>query len=221
MDQPMRKIRKKSPVPIYGIGAAWVLYALIFPLYRISDFLIAAAVSVAVWIILEKVFPGKTELVPIEVPAPSTGDAMADQLLADGRAQLQKLRELNEAIPDPEVSRKIDRMTEVAGKILALVEEQPKKAGAIRKFLNYYLPTMTDLLSSYARMDRQEVAGTNISAAMGEIERIMDTVIPAFEKQLDALFQDEALDASVDIEVLKSMLAQEGLTGSDFTPKNS
>lgn len=216
MDQPMRKIRKKSPVPIYGIGAAWVLYALIFPLYRISDFLIAAAVSVAVWFILEKVFPGKTELVPIEVPAPSTGDAMADQLLADGRAQLQRLRELNEAIPDPEVSRKIDRMTEVAGKILALVEEQPKKAGAIRKFLNYYLPTMTDLLSSYARMDRQEVAGTNISAAMGEIERIMDTVIPAFEKQLDALFQDEALDASVDIEVLKSMLVQEGLAGSDF-----
>ena len=47
----------------------------------------------------------------------------------------------------------------------------------------------------------------------------MDTVIPAFEKQLDALFQDEALDASVDIEVLRSMLVQEGLTGSDFASK--
>ena len=140
-------------------------------------------------------------------------------IFRSGRAQLQKLRELNQAIPEPEVSRKIDRMTEIAGKILAFVRENPQKAGTVRKFLNYYLPTMTDLLASYVRMDRQEVAGKNISGAMTEIERIMDTVIPAFEKQLDALFQDEALDASVDIEVLRSMLVQEGLTGSDFASK--
>ena len=36
-------------------------------------------------------------------------------------------------------------------------------------------------------------------------------VVEAFEKQLDTLFQDKALDIATDITVLEAMLAQEGL----------
>ena len=38
-------------------------------------------------------------------------------------------------------------------------------------------------------------------------------------KGLDSLFEDDALDISTDISVLHTMLAQEGLTGSDFQKK--
>ena len=40
----------------------------------------------------------------------------------------------------------------------------------------------------------------------------MHTVVTAFEKQLDALYGDEALDISTDITVLENMMAREGLT---------
>jgi len=213
----LREVRRKSPVPFYGVGAAWVLYALVFPLYRLSNFLIAAAVSAAVYLVLSKVFPGTKELVPEEPPEPVlTGDAAADTLIAEGRETLREIRRLNGEIPDPALSVKIDRVTEVGGKIIAYVGENPAKAGVVRKFMNYYLPTVRDLLRSYEKLDRQEVEGKNITATKENIRKVMDTVVPAFEKQLDALFQDEALDASVDIDVLKSMLAQEGLTEEGF-----
>lgn len=215
----MQEVLRRSAFPLYGVGAAWVVYALFFPLYRWFDFLIAAAVSVAVYFLLGKLFPGKTELIPAPERPAATGDAAADQLIAEGREALRQLRQLNAAIPDPALTAKIGRMTEVAGKIIDFVAENPAKAGMVRKFMNYYLPTMLDLLASYAKLDRQEVAGKNITSTMSDIEHVMDTVIPAFEKQLDALFQDVALDASVDIDVLRSMLAQEGLTGSDFQSK--
>lgn len=48
---------------------------------------------------------------------------------------------------------------------------------------------------------------------MGRIDAMMDKVVEAFDKQLDALFADEALDISTDITVLEQMLAQEGLGG--------
>ena len=35
----------KSAVPIYIAAAAWGIYALVFPLYRVGHFVIAAAVS--------------------------------------------------------------------------------------------------------------------------------------------------------------------------------
>ena len=41
----------------------------------------------------------------------------------------------------------------------------------------------------------------------------------AFAKLLDSVFQDTAWDVSSDISVLHTMLAQEGLTGNDFSKK--
>ena len=38
----------------------------------------------------------------------------------------------------------------------------------------------------------------------------------AFEKLLDSFFEDKAWDISSDINVMKTMLKQEGLTGQDF-----
>ena len=45
-----------------------------------------------------------------------------------------------------------------------------------------------------------------------EIEQTLDTLNLAFEKLLDSVFEDTALDVSSDISVLQTLLAQEGLT---------
>ena len=90
--------------------------------------------------------------------------------------------------------------------------EHPKKLPQIRKFLNYYLPTTLKLLNAYDRMGAAGVSGENIDGTMGKIEAMMGTVVRAFDKQLDALFADEALDISTDITVLENLLSQEGLS---------
>ena len=60
--------------------------------------------------------------------------------------------------------------------------------------MSYYLPTTLKILRSYAQLEDQEVDGQNISAAMERIENMMDKVVEGFEKQLDQLFQGDALD---------------------------
>lgn len=57
--------------------------------------------------------------------------------------------------------------------------------------------------------------GENISAAMERIENMMDKVVEGFEKQLDQLFQGDALDITADVEVLERMLAKDGLSSQD------
>ena len=44
----------------------------------------------------------------------------------------------------------------------------------------------------------------------------MDTLVKAFEHQLDRLFASDALDVSTDIDVMQNMLRADGLT--DDTP---
>ena len=43
------------------------------------------------------------------------------------------------------------------------------------------------------------MAGDNISSTKERVERMMGTIVKAFDKQLDALFGAEAMDISTDI----------------------
>ena len=148
-----------------------------------------------------------------EQAARSTGDPQLDALVAERDRALAEMRRLNDSIEDPVISAQIDHMEDTTQKIVAHVVEHPQKLPQIRRFLNYYLPTTLKLLNAYDRMDAAGISGTNIDGTMGKIETMMNTVVQAFDKQLDALFADEALDISTDITVLENLLAQEGLTG--------
>ncbi|MBP3521071.1 MAG: 5-bromo-4-chloroindolyl phosphate hydrolysis family protein [Oscillospiraceae bacterium] len=129
---------------------------------------------------------------------------------------LREIKRVNDAIPDPEMSRKIDRIGEITGKILDYQRRNPGKSGELRQFLNYYLPTTLKILQAYAQLEAQGVEGENISAAKERIEGMMDKVVEGFEKQLDQLFRADAMDIATDVEVLERMLDKDGL-GSGMT----
>lgn len=153
---------------------------------------------------------GISEPEPQPEPEPEPEPAKAAE---DENAILQEIREVNDAIPDEVMSAKIDRIGEITGKILDYQRSHPGKSSQLRSFLNYYLPTTLKVLRAYAQLDAQGIEGENISAAKKRIEGMMDQVVDGFEKQLDKLFADDALDITSDVEVLENMLRKDGLSG--------
>ena len=127
-------------------------------------------------------------------------------------AILAEIRAVNDAVDNEKLSAQIDHLEEVTGKIIDQVVAQPKKLPQIRRFLDYYLPTTLKILRAYGQLEDQEISGENITAAMRRIEGMMDKVVEGFEKQLDQLFQGDAMDITADVEVLERMLARDGLS---------
>ena len=210
----MAKIVKKSPLPLYGAAAVWALWAALLPLYAWWHFLLAAAASVLVWLGLKALRPDRVLDLPDPEPTPEPEKGEPEDPIAAERARaLSELRRLDENIEDGKISAQIVHMEEVTGKIFDIVAGQPAKLPQIRRFLNYYLPTTLKLLNAYDRMGSAGVEGANIDGTMGRIDAMLDKVVQAFDRQLDALFADEALDISTDITVLEQMLAREGLGG--------
>ena len=218
----MAKMVKKSPVPLYLGGAVWILWGLFLPLYRLSDILLAAGVSCGVILVGKLIFPNQTyetaEAESKEAPkaaekAETTGNPEVDALIAERDKALAEMRRLNESIQGETISAQIDHLEDMTRKITSHVAEHPEKLSQIRKFMNYYLPTTLKLLNAYDRMDDAGVAGTNIDGTKSKIEDMMETIVTAFDKQMDALFADEALDIATDITVMENLLAQEGLGG--------
>lgn len=115
--------------------------------------------------------------------------------------------------PDEEMTDKISRLEAVSTKIFEQAKADPEKLPQMRKFMDYYLPTSLKLLNTYAELDKQGIEGENISESKHRIEQTMDTLVKAFETQLDKLFASDALDVSTDIDVMENMLRADGLTG--------
>lgn len=138
------------------------------------------------------------------------------QLLDRGKAFIALIREGNEAIPDEEISRTLDRIEHVVSAILDAAAENPELIDDLDRLLDYYLPTTVKLLETYRELDFQPIQSDNIVDSKREIEKALDSLSVAFEKLLDSLFRDVATDVSSDITVLRTVLAQEGLTESPF-----
>ena len=127
---------------------------------------------------------------------------------------LAKIRQENDLIPDEELSAKIDRLETVSNKIFLTVVDQPAKAPQIRRFMEYYLPTTLKMLTSYRKLDERKVTGENADETKRRVEDAMNVVLNAFDKQLDQMYHDDMLDVSTDIDVLETMLKQDGLIDS-------
>ena len=139
------------------------------------------------------------------------------QVLDKGNDFLDKIRRSNDAIPGEEISSKISRMELIIAKIFERAKAHPEIIPDLNRLMDYYLPMTVKLLNAYEEMDSQPVQGENITSSKREIEETIDTLNIAFEKLLDSVFEDTAMDVSSDISVLNTVLAQEGLTEDELT----
>lgn len=128
---------------------------------------------------------------------------------------IDRIKELNGQIRDEATSAKIDRIEELTTKIFKVLEEKPEKKSILRTFLNYYLPTTLKLLDDYRRLEAQAVSTPTVKKAKTDIENILDTLLLAYEQQLDAMFEEDVLDISSEISALESMMAQDFAINAD------
>lgn len=213
----MAQAKKGSVIPFYAVAAIWVGYAALFDLYAPLHFVTAAVISGAAFLLLRAVCGGESAAPAKEEDRPKAGEKKGagnpeiDKMIADGDKAVSEMRRLNDAIKDPKISAQIDRLEAVSLRIFSAVKEDPKKLPQIRRFMDYYLPTTLKLLNAYDRMGEAGVEGENIAGTRSRIDAVMDTLVSAYDKQLDALFADEALDVATDITVMENLLRQEGL----------
>lgn len=198
-----------SAIPIYLAAAVWVIFGLFGHLYEFSNILLATGLSLVAYLVARKFLPGRT--VEVEDTL-TTGDRAVDQRLAASAEALKRLREAAALAQSPGVAEELRRIDEAGRKILDAVVGKKARYDEVRKFMDYYLPT-TDKLIAHYRQLAGAGSGPMVQKAVTGIENSLDMIALAFEKQLDKLYGDEALDITTDIQVLETMMAADGLTG--------
>ena len=55
----MSYVKKRSVLPVYFIGGTWLVWSLLFPLYRPTHYVMAALVSAVVYFVGKMIFPDR------------------------------------------------------------------------------------------------------------------------------------------------------------------
>ena len=109
------------------------------------------------------------------------------------------------------IENKVIALHDTTHKIASFIDKYPHKIRGLNKFMDYYLPTTISLLDNYKHLKEQGRTGENITKATQKIEDLLQVLQNAYDNQLDALFEDKALDIDAEVNVLKNILEKEGL----------
>ncbi|MEA5018603.1 MAG: 5-bromo-4-chloroindolyl phosphate hydrolysis family protein [Erysipelotrichaceae bacterium] len=212
-----RQIEKKTGLSFLCVGLFGLLYVLILPLYRISDFLIVSLLSLIIFFLVDKIAPKKIMQIEITDEPLLTGIVSADEALKVGNMFIDELLTGKKQIQEARIKEKIGILVDLFTKILDQIKNDPSDARKIKQFMNYYLPTISKLINHYIVFEKQNIDGANIVSSMQKIEELFDTAIIAFKKTLDSMFADEALDIATDITGMQNMMASRGLNEDIIT----
>jgi len=209
----MEKKTIRSGAPYVAAGAAVLFVALTVGIGSVFSYVIAAAAGAAGFLGGKKVFPDRV----IEVErAPQSGNAEADALIAEARAQLDAIAAANDAIAEAALSAQIEDIENTCRTILARLEEQPSMLSSLRTFLRYYLPATLKLLEARTKLEGEE--NTQIAQ---RIRDAMAQVQTAFHKQLNALDELRFINLESEMDVLSDMLAGDGLIAQEEKAENT
>ena len=210
---------------IVAFGGAYALISVIFHPHSIAGYVIGLGASLLLgWVVrtmaqgLDLTTHNKQDQTPESLQSieQDTGNPDVDALLQKGREMIQAIRDENKLIPEEGLTRKLDELETLCGKVFQSVYEKPAKASQIRKFMDYYLPTTLKMVKAYRVLGERGLTGDEAREARGRIDEAMSVVLKGCHKLLDNLYRDDVLDISTDIDVLEQMLKRDGLTQSDL-----
>ncbi len=155
-----------------------------------------------------------TKQEPKAIP-PSDLSPEARRILNKGRDHLTELRRLIYRVQNLNVKKRGEDICTESEKILLALQQQPEDIPMVRQFFNYYLPTLGNILLKYLRLEEAGMATeqttVKVMSCLGEIKTAM-------EKQHAAIFENDLLDLTVEMESLTQACKRDGLLVSeDFT----
>ena len=138
--------------------------------------------------------------------------AEAKRILNKGRDHVNELRRLLGRIQNLNVKKRGEDICAESEKILFALRQQPEDIPMVRRFFNYYLPTLGNILLKYLRLEESGMATeqttVKVMSCLGEIK-------VAMEKQYAAIFENDLLDLTVEMEALTRACKRDGLLVSE------
>lgn len=193
-------------IGLLAIGAAYMAARRFMPsLASVLLWLLGIAAAVVALVVIAVV------VLAFRKPKQTAEDLVREEresILKNARVSLMKLRTAAMRVRDEEIRGSADRFCASMDRILRILKEQPEDLPRARKFLNHTLPLTGGILEKYSRLEQNGVVTEEVRrrtvASLQQMEQ-------AVGQQHDALFDNDIVDITAEMEVLNQLCMQSGL----------
>ena len=128
---------------------------------------------------------------------------------------IKELKESGKVLTKKTDIESLERILQYTETIYEKTDEDPEQVRAARNFYDYYLPTITDVISKYKKT-KGKTSINDKAEIEKELTKVLDQTERAFELLINKLYESDIMDLKLSIEVLKNKLMMDGLVDSDF-----
>lgn len=147
-----------------------------------------------------------------QAPHDTTISKQMDKL--DPEFMLGNLHTLNDMIPDKELTMQINQIERITKEIIKRKEAIPEQEQQLNAFLRKHMPPLMDALEIYTRIDGQNIESKNLQRAKASVGAMLSDAIVGYKNKLNEMYSDDIMELTANVNVVKQMLQQDGLTGT-------
>jgi len=135
----------------------------------------------------------------------------AREVLSSASASIEKIRGAAAGIQDAEVRAELEGICSKTEQISAYIMHHPETAPLFRRAATYYLPTTAKLAASFAELEGHD-KGARVETTLEDLRASFKEMEGALSRLSDELVLDQSMDVRSDIDVMRTMLRQDGLS---------
>jgi hypothetical protein len=170
---------------------------------------IAVMIAFAVFVFLFMLLKPKHRPAPGRLDAGAIADerrGAAGDLLREGDAALERLRNAPRRIQDQLMREEIRLLTMKADRVLREVRHDPNKVMAVRRLLNFYLPNAASVAEGWRALENKSEPSPE---RVRETRETMAQLNDAFTRFADDLHEPQMQTLDLDLKVLNDALKQD------------
>lgn len=156
----------------------------------------------------------KDEVLKSEVKA----EPKKENVLSDADKYIEKINELNEAIPQEEITNGLYKTCDYL-KQINLLKETKQDESKIRKLYDYYLPILVSILEKYKTLQDSPEHGQEFKDCEAQLIKTIILINEALKAIVSSMQEDDYMTINADINTLQSLLKKDGYGEDPFGGK--
>lgn len=153
--------------------------------------------------------------VPVEEEIHEEKQVQESSSIKEWQKYLSEISSAENEFKSQDISFSLYRLGKVIRQVLEYLEKHQEKEKDVKKLMDFHLPSTLKLIASYRELQKSGLNTFNIQKTKDDIVSACDKIQEAYTGVLEDLYNDNAIDVSTDIQVLKMMLAREGFLDRD------
>lgn len=115
------------------------------------------------------------------------------------------------SVKDFDFKQDVIKLKDLLVSINNQIQNDNSDVNGLNKFVDYYTPTAINLVKNYIQFENEKNDILSVEKSKNDIKNAIQNINKAFSKLLTDLYSDDILNINSEIEVMNTLLSQDGL----------